>query len=609
LYEGAEFTRELIEITVRPIFKKNDETLPSNYRPISLVNTVVKLFTILLANRLILWSKRNKVISDYQGAYRPGGGCADHVFVLNSAIQITNTRGENGQKLYALFIDMTAAFDNVKHKLLCETLYKKGISTKFINIVSKIYAKANARIRTNTALSNIFNIGKGVLQGETLSPILFTLYLEDMVKLLESSNTMPIRVGKATIHSLLYADDIVILAYSQSELQRKINIISKFFDELGLKVNLTKTKCMIFWKRHSKERLILTWNGKKIDRVREYIYLGVPFSEVPNFKAALVHFKNKAKVAISNITGLIYTSKMNSFSSMVSLYNSMVRSILNYCSPIWGLSYYEDIEKLRLNFIRKIFSLPTAAPSWFLRLELSNHVNSEIEYVKLLVKFWLRIIHKDNDSLVFKCYEAYKNRKDKLNWLNQFKKVLKRFKLEKLIETEGRARLAEQLRQLKQGIAIAISDGQSKDIVRMQQSKEFYADYRKTKIYCRPESYLDEDLPWQMKKLILQLKLGISHLAYRNKTVRLNLLCYKYKLRNDSRCECCGNIEESTYHIMFECPHYLAPRNKYLKSFIKLDKCKTNYLELFLNPSKEQVLNIFYFFSSALQIRDFTLGN
>jgi len=72
----------LAEIIVRPIFKKGDKTNPSNYRPISLVNTKLKLFTTLLSERLEKWCEKNNLISDYQAAYRKNYGCQDHVFVL-----------------------------------------------------------------------------------------------------------------------------------------------------------------------------------------------------------------------------------------------------------------------------------------------------------------------------------------------------------------------------------------------------------------------------------------------------------------------------------------------------------------------------------------------
>jgi hypothetical protein len=102
-------------ITISPIFKKGDKSNPDNYRPISLVNTGLKLYTSMLSDRLSEWCDSNKKMSCSQAAYRKGYGCEDHIFVLNSILQLNCSRR---RKVYALFIDLSKAFDLVNHKLL-----------------------------------------------------------------------------------------------------------------------------------------------------------------------------------------------------------------------------------------------------------------------------------------------------------------------------------------------------------------------------------------------------------------------------------------------------------------------------------------------------------
>lgn len=100
------------EIIIRPIYKKEDPMLPKNYRPISLVNTCLKLFTIMLSNRLNVWCRQNNIISDYQAAYKTGAGCPDHVFTLQSALQC-NLKTKKSV-VFACFIDLSSAFDSIK---------------------------------------------------------------------------------------------------------------------------------------------------------------------------------------------------------------------------------------------------------------------------------------------------------------------------------------------------------------------------------------------------------------------------------------------------------------------------------------------------------------
>jgi hypothetical protein len=125
------FPDEWSHITIAPIFKKGDKSIPDNYRPICLVNTVFKLYTSMLSDRLSQWCERNRKVSCSQPAYRKGYGCEDHVFVLNSILQLNCSKR---RKQYALFIDLSKAFDLVHHDLSWSKLYNVGLSKKFVKI-------------------------------------------------------------------------------------------------------------------------------------------------------------------------------------------------------------------------------------------------------------------------------------------------------------------------------------------------------------------------------------------------------------------------------------------------------------------------------------------
>jgi hypothetical protein len=149
------------EIIVVPIYKKGSHSDPQNFRPISLVNTCLKLITSLMTIRLDKWCQENNVISEYQAAYKRGTGCEDHVFTLNSAIQWHLKNSKN--RLYALFIDLSKAFDSIKYSKLWERLESIGLSTKFINIIKCMYANAHGKVRTSRGMSSSFPFEKGVL--------------------------------------------------------------------------------------------------------------------------------------------------------------------------------------------------------------------------------------------------------------------------------------------------------------------------------------------------------------------------------------------------------------------------------------------------------------
>jgi len=147
--------------------------------------------------------------------------------------------------VYAFFVDFRAAFDSIDRRTLNYKLSNIGISTAFLNVLQSLYTDNLATVWDEEQLSEWFTTKAGVKQGCLLSPLLFSLFLNDIT----DSLTCGIQICECSIKALLYADDIVILAESPVELQTIINALHKYCLLWGLLVNTEKSKVLIF-KRH-----------------------------------------------------------------------------------------------------------------------------------------------------------------------------------------------------------------------------------------------------------------------------------------------------------------------------------------------------------------------
>jgi hypothetical protein len=280
-WNSCVFPAEWSDIIMCPIFKKGNMKQPENYRPISLLNTGLKLYTMMMSNRLNSWCENNSKVSDYQAAYRKGKGCEDHIFVLTAALQANVSKR---RKLYALFVDLSKAFDCIRHDKLWSKLQAIGISSKFINNIKCLYLNAKGKIRTRFGESRCFSMTNSVFQGETLTPKLFTLFIEDIIEILNSSNISSVKIGKADINILLYADDMILLAYNCFDLQEKIRILETYFAKNDLSIHLSKTKVVIFHYGKSRVRKPkIFWGDEEIEIVDHYVYLGIPMYGNMNF--------------------------------------------------------------------------------------------------------------------------------------------------------------------------------------------------------------------------------------------------------------------------------------------------------------------------------------
>ena len=160
-----------------PIFKKNDPNDVKNYRGITLVSCFSKIFTGVINKRLDEWIKNNNVLSDAQFGFRAGRSTIDAIFILNAVVnKVLNDKG----RLYCAFIDLKKAFDSINHCNLWYKLFRLGIDGKMLRIIKNMYSIVKTCIKGNNSYSDFFDCIVGLKQGEVISPVLFSLFLDDI---------------------------------------------------------------------------------------------------------------------------------------------------------------------------------------------------------------------------------------------------------------------------------------------------------------------------------------------------------------------------------------------------------------------------------------------
>lgn len=171
------------------------------------------IYSEVLGKRLEREVRKRDLLSESQGGFRRSRGTMDNIFVLNHIIQREGNKEEG--KVYALFGDFKAAFDNVNGKKLWEILEEKKINRKIIRRLKIIYEETKVTVRAKDGLTEEFRTGKGVRQGCVMSPLLFNLYIADLDSYM---NKRGIKIGSNRIWSLAYADDLVLLAKNREAL-------------------------------------------------------------------------------------------------------------------------------------------------------------------------------------------------------------------------------------------------------------------------------------------------------------------------------------------------------------------------------------------------------
>ena len=248
IFDSGIFTDMWPDGLLSYLYKRGNRLNPDNYRGITLLSVLGKLFTRVLNNRLELWAENYRIYVESQNVFCKGRGTVDSIFVLHNVI---NEFMEKGNKLYTCFIDFSKAFDYVVHDNLWYKLLKSGTRGKVFNILHSMSDNIKTRVFCDGEKSEPFYCQLGVRQGECLSPFLFAMYL--------STNNSGITVLHVKIFLLSYADDIVIFADSAEELQSEINSLYLYCDRWKLKVNSSKSHVVVF-------------NRGRIDQSERWIY-------------------------------------------------------------------------------------------------------------------------------------------------------------------------------------------------------------------------------------------------------------------------------------------------------------------------------------------------
>ena len=237
LFENEYFPEEWSEGYVIPLHKKGSINDVENYRGITLLSALGKLFSRLINNRLAKWADNYFILIEAQAGFRSEMSTVDNIFVLHGLISHILNQGE---KLYCAFIDFTKAFDYVVRDNLWYKLIKLGLRGRILNIVKSMYANVKSKIKFSNKIGNEFFCSLGVRQGECLSPLLFSLYLNDIEEQFIQSGLDGLDINVFKVFMLLYADDIVIFSKTAEELQSGLDLLSEYCQRWKLSVNVFK---------------------------------------------------------------------------------------------------------------------------------------------------------------------------------------------------------------------------------------------------------------------------------------------------------------------------------------------------------------------------------
>ena len=309
-----------------------DSAVPKSYRPISLLCHTYKLYERLILNRIAPTIEKHLIKE--QAGFRAGKSCTSQLLNLTQHIE---DGYQEGKITGTAFVDLSAAYDTVNHRLLIQKLYNTTQDSALCRVIQNLLSNRRFYVELNNERSRWRLQKNGLPQGSVLSPILFNVY----------TNDQPIHDGT---RSFIYADDLCITAqyptFTEVEdtIKEALSELTQYYRNNSLSANPDKTQVTAFHLRNRevKRSLNIAWNGVDLENTAYPKYLGVTLDRTLNYKQHILNTKMKVATR-NNLLKKLANSKWGTNARTIrTTALALCYSTAEYAAPVWARSSHAN---------------------------------------------------------------------------------------------------------------------------------------------------------------------------------------------------------------------------------------------------------------------------
>lgn len=335
---------------VIPIHKAGCKQDPANYRPVSILPAISKIFEKLLLNQILSYFASQSILNEQQCGFIKGKSTKDAGLKLQSYIL---KAWDDKCDVIGVFCDLSKAFDCVDHDILIMKLKYYGLDVKALDLVSSYLSNRFQRVCVANAESSPAPVNLGVPQGSILGPFLFLAYVNDLPFMIQAQSNVEV---------IMYADDTSLLfkiKRQETNLQfvnSTLDNVNQWFSANNLALNPSKTKCIKFTVpnvRQVKNSIILA--DKELEFIDHTTFLGITIDAKLQWGP---HIENLTSRLNSAVHAIREVRKLTDVATARLVYHAYFHSIMSYGILMWGAAAdIENIFKLQKRAIRAIYKL------------------------------------------------------------------------------------------------------------------------------------------------------------------------------------------------------------------------------------------------------------
>ena len=306
--------------------KKGDLSNCQNWRGIQLLSLPSKSLTRIILERIK--TAGDEKLREEQAGFRTGRSCADQITTLRIIVEQSL---ECQSPLYINFIDFKKAFDMIDRTTIWNVMKHYGLPQKIINIIRSLYEATVCQVIHDSELSPPFAVSSGVRQGCLLSPTIFLMVIDWVMR---TTTQVPRGIQwtlTKRLEDLDFADDIALLSHSFQHTQQKTQDLCSTAKQTGLDINIQKTKCP---RTNATQNAPIMLEGEQIENVAKFTYLGSVVSDTGKSEEDIRSRIGKARSAFNTLKP-VWRNHNLTLSTKLRLFNSNVKTVLLYGAETW----------------------------------------------------------------------------------------------------------------------------------------------------------------------------------------------------------------------------------------------------------------------------------
>ena len=505
--------------------KKGDKTNVSNYRPISLLSCIGKVFEKCIFKHLHNYIINNSLISPVQSGFTPNDSA---VFQLIDLYDTFSKAIDDGKEIRVIFCDISKAFDRVWHKGLLFKLRRMGITGSLLSWFRSYLGRRHQRVVLEGSYSDFLEVKAGVPQGSILGPLLFLIYINDIVN--DIGSNIKLFADDTSLY-IIVEDPATAANLMDSDLDKMHNWANAWL----VKFNPHKTEEMVISRKiHPTDHPLVKMDNVVVNRVTSHKHLGVIFNNNCTWHEHISEITAKAWKRVNILQALKYQLDRKSLQTM---YFSFVRPILEYADVIWDNCFNyekEAIEKVQLEAGRVVTGATKSCSRTKLLKETGWESLEMRRYKHRMVTFF-KMVKNIAPPYLQNLVPPSVHQVSQRNLRNNMNLTVPRSRTN-LYDKSFIPLATREWNSLPENMKTCTSLNTFKHLLdrdKINIPKYYYADYRKAQI------------------LHTRLRLGCSS---------LNADLFSNHILDTDICSC--GLVETAEHYLLDCPHYLAVRRE-----------------------------------------------